>query len=43
MGFGLPICRTILNAHKGQIWAVNNANCGASFYFTLPAYPGEPA
>ena len=43
MGLGLPICRTILNAHNGRIWAVNNANCGASFYFTLPAYPGEPA
>jgi signal transduction histidine kinase len=43
MGLGLPICRTILNAHNGQIWAVNNANCGASFYFTLPAYPGKPA
>ena len=43
MGLGLPICRTIINAHNGRIWAVNNANCGASFYFTLPAYPGEPA
>jgi len=43
MGLGLPICRTIINAHNGQIWAVNNADCGASFYFTLPPYPGEPA
>ena len=43
MGLGLPICRTILNAHNGQIWAVNNTDCGASFYFTLPAYPGELA
>jgi two-component system sensor kinase FixL len=43
MGLGLPICRTIINAHNGRIWAVNNADCGASFYFTLPAYPGEPA
>ena len=43
MGLGLPICRTIINAHNGRIWAANNASCGASFYFTLLAYPGKPA
>ena len=41
MGLGLAICRTIINAHNGQLWATNNADCGASFYFTLPSYPGE--
>jgi C4-dicarboxylate-specific signal transduction histidine kinase len=43
MGLGLPICRTIINSHNGQIWAISNSDCGASFYFTLPAYPGEPS
>ncbi len=41
MGLGLAICRNIITAHNGQLWATNNADCGASFYFTLPAYPGE--
>jgi signal transduction histidine kinase len=41
MGLGLAICRTIINAHAGQLWATNNADYGASFYFTLPTYSGE--
>jgi two-component system sensor kinase FixL len=41
MGLGLSICRTIITAHNGKLWATNNADCGATFYFTLPAYPGE--
>lgn len=41
MGLGLAICRTIIKAHNGQLWAKNNAACGATFYFTLPAYPGK--
>lgn len=41
MGLGLAICRTIINAHAGQLWAINNADYGASFYFTLPTYSGE--
>jgi C4-dicarboxylate-specific signal transduction histidine kinase len=43
MGLGLAICRNIITAHNGRLWATNNADCGASFYFTLPANPGEPA
>jgi signal transduction histidine kinase len=41
MGLGLAICRTIITAHTGQLWAKNNADFGASFYFTLPSYSGE--
>jgi len=41
MGLGLAICRTIIDAHKGQLWAENNNGGGASFYFTLPSYYGE--
>ena len=36
MGMGLPICRTIIQAHKGRIWAENRDEGGASFRFTLP-------
>ncbi len=34
MGIGLSICKTIVNAHGGNIHAVNHA-VGAEFYFTL--------
>jgi PAS domain S-box-containing protein len=37
MGMGLPISRTIIEAHGGRIWAENNNNGGgATFRFTLP-------
>jgi PAS domain S-box-containing protein len=36
MGLGLSICRTIINAHGGKIWATNNPGCGATFHFSLP-------
>jgi C4-dicarboxylate-specific signal transduction histidine kinase len=36
MGLGLTICRAIVVAHGGKLWAENNRDGGASFHFTLP-------
>ena len=35
VGLGLAICRTIINAHGGKIWAENRPDGGAVFHFTL--------
>ena len=37
VGLGLAICRTIIEAHRGAIWAENREGGGARFTFTLPA------
>jgi signal transduction histidine kinase len=36
LGLGLAVCRTIISAHGGKLWATNNAERGATFQFTLP-------
>lgn len=35
MGMGLSICRVIIEAHEGRLWAVPNTPRGAVFHFTL--------
>jgi two-component system, LuxR family, sensor kinase FixL len=36
MGMGLAICRSIIEAHTGRIWAVRNMSRGVTFSFSLP-------
>jgi PAS domain S-box-containing protein len=40
MGMGLSICRSIVEAHGGRIWAENRKIRGARMQFTLPLAPG---
>jgi signal transduction histidine kinase len=40
LGMGLSICRAIIKAHGGSLWAENNSGRGATFHFTL-AIGGE--
>jgi two-component system, OmpR family, sensor histidine kinase KdpD len=41
VGLGLTICRAIVAAHGGRIWAKNRVGEGASFLFALPI-EGQP-
>jgi two-component system sensor histidine kinase KdpD len=41
-GLGLAICKGIVEAHGGKIWAENLASGGARFVFTLPTRADTP-
>jgi signal transduction histidine kinase len=36
VGLGLSVARSIVVAHGGRLWGVNNAAGGATFYIALP-------
>jgi two-component system sensor kinase FixL len=36
LGFGLPLCRTLVQTHNGRLWASNNRGPGATFHVLLP-------
>lgn len=42
LGLGLAICRSIITAHGGRIWATNNPDRGATLHVTLPSARSAP-
>ena len=40
MGVGLSVSRSIVESHKGQLWATANDGHGVTFSFSIPCLPG---
>ena len=40
LGLGLSVCRSIVTAHGGTLWATHNPQRGTTFHFTLPVAGG---
>ncbi len=40
-GFGLPICKELVEKNRGSIWAESQEGLGSKFNFTLPANPNR--
>ena len=43
LGMGLPVCRSILEAHDGRLWAASSEGDRTTFFFTLPVQPSAAA
>jgi signal transduction histidine kinase len=43
MGMGLSVSRTIIERHRGRIWASPNESFGATFSFSIPCDQGAVA
>ena len=41
MGIGLSVCRTIIENHRGRLWAVSNDGPGVTFAFSLRCGPAQ--
>jgi two-component system sensor kinase FixL len=41
LGMGLSISRSIIEAHGGRLWAENNPDRGATFFFELPVISNQ--
>jgi signal transduction histidine kinase len=41
LGMGLSIIRSIMDRHRGRVWAAANVGDGATFHFMLPGIPAR--
>jgi Histidine kinase-, DNA gyrase B-, and HSP90-like ATPase len=42
LGMGLAVCRSIIEAHQGKLWASSVGDGGSIFYFSLPVAHALP-
>jgi signal transduction histidine kinase len=40
-GYGLYLCKTLVESHGGKIWITSTLGIGTTVYYTLPYYEGQ--